>query len=42
MGQAPLLRRGHCRPQAHDSGGGPRDKSFLDSSDPKEGRLEHR
>lgn len=42
MGQVPLPRRGHCRPHARHSAGGPGDTALLISSDPKEGRPEDR
>lgn len=40
MGQASLLMRGHCRPQALTAGGRARDIPLLLPSDPKEERLE--
>lgn len=42
MGKAPHGRRGHRRPQAHDSRVDPGETSLLISSDPKERRVGHR
>lgn len=41
MGQASLLRRGHCRPQAHDSVSGQGIHPSSYPLIPRKGRLEH-